>query len=282
MAELSSAPGATSSGSGDAGDDRIRIAAALDRRDLERIAAADIVEETVLEWDGRKDDLVALTTRRVDAVILSSSGAAPAPGPAVATALVEKVRTTGLGLVGWGPRARLLQRQAGFARAHLGDDWPDVSDAALMEALDDWLPPLLVVARGRADLAKVDMVAVIRNLLGHRRVATLDEIAPRSVPVPSGRDVPIDYSTDPPSISVRVQEMFGSGSHPTVAAGRVPLTVHLLSPAQRPVQVTADLPGFWSGSWAEVRKDMAGRYPKHDWPADPASAEPSTRARRGR
>ena len=105
---------------------------------------------------------------------------------------------------------------------------------------------------------------------------------PATVTVASGREVAVDYDTDPPTIAVRAQELFGTTTHPTVAGGRVPLTVEVLSPAGRPVQVTADLPGFWAGSWAEVRKEMISRYPKHDWPADPATAEPSTRARRGR
>jgi ATP-dependent helicase HrpB len=240
------------------------------------------VEETSLEWDTGRDDLVRVTRRRLDAVVLASTTATPPPGPDVIEALVDRVRSGGLDQLGWTRRARTLQSQAAFARSHLGGDWPDLSDAGLIASLDQWLPPLLVTAQGRADLGRVDMARVLRHRLGHAAVASIDEIAPATVTVSSGRAVVVDYASDPPSIEVRAQELFGTNQHPAVGGGRVPLTVHLLSPAGRPIQVTADLPGFWKGSWNAVRKDMAGRYPKHNWPSDPTTAEPSTRAQRRR
>ena len=196
-------------------------------------------------------------------------------------ALVDRVRDDGLGLLGWTDKARTLQERAGFARRFLGDPWPDVSDAALRSSADEWLAPLLGRATSVRDLRKVDLLAVLRGRLGHRG-HELDRVVPAKVAVASGREVAVDYDTDPPSISVRAQELFGTSTHPTVAEGRVPLTVEVLSPAGRPIQVTGDLPGFWAGSWAAVRKDMISAYPKHDWPADPAGATPTTRARRGR
>jgi ATP-dependent RNA helicase HrpB len=147
----------------------------------------------------------------------------------------------------------------------------------LRRRLDAWLAPLLTAARatGRPDLERVDMVRALRAMVPAELVGDLDRLAPATVTVPSGRRVPLDYGPgapgDPPVLAVRVQEMFGSRETPTVAGGRVPVVLHLLSPAGRPVQVTSDLGGFWDGSWSDVRKQMAGRYPKHDWPADPAA-----------
>jgi len=264
----------------DQADDRVRLAAALDERDIERVAGDDVVESTDLVWNAR-GELEQRRERRLDALVLqTSSGAAPA-GPTTVAALAERVRDDGLDLVGWTDKARTLQERAGFARRFLGDPWPDVGDDALRASVDEWLVPLLGRATGRADLRKVDMLAVLRGRLGHRG-HELDRVVPAKVAIASGRAVAVDYDTDPPSIRVRAQELFGPSTHPAVADGRVPLTVEVLSPAGRPIQVTADLPGFWAGSWAAVRKDMISAYPKHDWPADPSAASPTTRARRGR
>jgi ATP-dependent helicase HrpB len=150
-------------------------------------------------------------------------------------------------------------------------EWPDLSDAGLLATLDGWLVPLLTNASGRADLEAVDMVAVLRRILG-TLVTDLDRLAPAAITFAGGRQVPVDYEGERPAAEVRVQDAFGTTTHPTV--GGVPVVLSLLSPAGRPVQVTADLPGFWKGSWADVRKDMAGRYPKHAWPTDPSTASP--------
>jgi ATP-dependent helicase HrpB len=165
-----------------------------------------------------------------------------------------------------------------FAERAMGGHWPDVSDGGLLRTVDEWLPPLLDGATSRSDLAKVDMGSVLQGRLGHRATRDLDRVAPTSITLPRGRSVPIDYADGTPRMAVRVQDLYGTTTHPTIADGRVPLTVHLRSPAGRDVQVTADLPRFWAGSWSEVRKEMAGRYPKHDWPIDPNA--PST-GRRG-
>jgi len=258
------------------GDGRIRLAAGLDAADIE--AAAGGPEETVsLSWDPARDDLRAKVERRLGALVLSTSdGPAPA-GPGTTRALLARVRSTRLAALGWTDRARALQQRAAFARRVLGEDWPDLADAALLATLDEWLAPALQRATSRADLEAVDVERALRLRLGHRLAAELDRMAPPTLRVASGRTVAIDYSGDQPVAAVRVQDLFGTDRHPTVAAGRVPVVLQLLSPARRPVQVTADLPGFWAGTWAEVRKEMAGRYPKHAWPADPRSAEPPGR-----
>ncbi len=196
------------------------------------------------------------------------------PGPRVSTDL------------GWSDTARQLQGRLGFLRHHDGDHWPDASDAHLMATIDGWLPPFLTGATGRADLRRLDMAMVMGTWLGFDIATELDRLAPRTVDLPSGRTVTLDYSsTELAVVSVRVQEVYGTTSTPSVLGGRLPLTFELLSPANRPIQTTSDLAGFWSGSWAAVRKDMLAQYPKHDWPADPAAAKPSRpgdRPRRGR
>ena len=269
VAELDAA-GRTSAASGK--DSRIRLAAALDAEDVEAVAAATAapVERTAtLSWDHARDDLRARVERRLDNLVLGESEGPAEPGPATTAALLARVRATKLSVLHWSDAARTLQARAAFARRAAPGEWPDLSEVALARSLDDWLAPLLANATGRADLEAIDLARVFRNLLGHR-IAELDEVAPTTITFARGRQVPVDYGGDRPSAEVRVQDAYGTTTHP--AAGGVPVVLSLLSPAGRPIQVTADLPGFWKGSWAEVRKDMAGRYPKHAWPADPGSS----------
>jgi ATP-dependent helicase HrpB len=254
------------------GDGRIRLAAGLDAADLDAVAG-DAEESVSLAWDAARDDLRARVERRLGSIVLTVTDGPAPPGPTTTRALLQRVRATRLAALGWTPTARALQQRAAFARRALGDQWPDLSDAALLRSLDDWLAPLLVGASTRADVEAVDVDAALRARLGHRLAGELERVAPAGLVVASGRRVPVDYSGEQPSMAVRVQDLFGTAAHPTVAGG-VPVVVQLLSPAGRPVQVTADLPGFWAGSWASVRKEMAGRYPKHPWPADPLAAEP--------
>jgi ATP-dependent helicase HrpB len=265
---------------GDDADARVRIAAALTEEDVLDVAGDDVVGDVALTWSPQ-GTLLEQTAVVLDAVTLWSTTAPAEPGPASAAALVERVRAEGIDALGWTSAARSLQARAGFARRFLGDPWPEVDDAALLATVDEWLAPWLRRATSWGDVRKVDLLDVVRGLLAHRH-HDLGRVVPTRVTIASGRDVAVDYDRDPPAIAVRAQELYGTTVHPTVAQGRVPLTVEVLSPAGRPIQVTADLPAFWSGSWAAVRKDMISAYPKHDWPADPASAEPTTRARRGR
>jgi ATP-dependent helicase HrpB len=258
------------------GDDdlRIRLAAGLDRAEVEE-AFADAIEEVVtLAWDEDRDDLRTRSEHRVGSIVLAADEGPAAAGDAATAALLDRVRATRLGVLVRRDADRVLQARVGFAREAIGGEWPDVGDDALLASLDEWLAPRLVGATGRRDLERIDLGNVLRDLVGRHRVHELDRLVPMSVTVASGRSVPVDYSGEVPTVAVRAQELFGTTVHPTVADGRVPLSVHLLSPAGRPVQITADLPGFWAGSWKDVRKDMAGRYPKHDWPLDPSTAEP--------
>jgi len=254
------------------GDGRIRLAAALDGADME--AAAGGAEQSVtVSWDSARDDLRAKIERRLGSLVLATADAPAPTGEATTRALVARVRATRLAALHWTDRARSLQARSAFARRTFGAEWPDLSDAALLSTLDEWLAPLLANATGRAGIEAVDVVGALRRQLGHL-IAELDRVAPTHLTVASGRRISVDYTGSQPTMAVRVQDLFGTAVHPTVAGGRAPVVLQLLSPAGRPVQVTADLPGFWAGTWAMVRKEMAGRYPKHPWPVDPVAAQP--------
>ncbi len=255
-------------------DLRIQLAAALDLSEVEAAAGDAIEIRTTLVWDAERDDLRARTERRLGALVLSSSDNRATRGPATTAALVDRARATKLAVLRWTSAAATLRARVGFARRAFGDTWPDLGDDALLADLDTWLAPRLADGTGRAALERVDVHQALRDRVGHHRVVELDQLIPTTFTLPGGRGVPVDYEGESPSIAVRVQDLFGVREHPAVGAGRIPLVVHLLSPAGRPVQITADLPGFWTGSWRDVRKELAGRYPKHEWPLDPTTAPP--------
>ncbi len=261
------------------GDGRIRLAAGLDHADLTALAV-DAEESVTLAWDAGRDDLRARVELRLGALVLAADDRPAPAGPDTTRALLGRVRTTRLGLLRWAVGARALQQRAAFARRILGEPWPDLSDRALLASLDDWLGPLLAGATSRADVEAVDVAGALRARLGRRLAQELDRVAPTALVLASGRRVPVDYGGEGPVAAVRVQDLYGTAVHPTVAHGRVPVALQLLSPAGRPVQVTADLPGFWAGTWAAVRKEMAGRYPKHSWPVDPLATPPPSSSRR--
>ncbi|HEY5008743.1 MAG TPA: ATP-dependent helicase C-terminal domain-containing protein, partial [Caulobacteraceae bacterium] len=204
------------------------------------------------------------------------------PDPAlIQAALLDEVRQKGLGTLRWGEASAALRARAGFLRA-ADPAWPDLGDSALAARLDDWLAPLLAGKTALAAINDAALEAALRALIPHDLQRRLDAAAPARWTAPTGSSFAIDYAAEGgPRLDVRVQELFGLGVHPTAAG--VPLTLALLSPAHRPIQLTKDLPGFWKGSWVDVRKDMRGRYPRHEWPEDPANAAPTRRAKpRGR
>jgi ATP-dependent helicase HrpB len=251
---------------------RIRMAAALDADDVARVFGDDVDERTEVRWDVERDDVVLDVERRLGSIRLGSQVRRTPPGDDATRVLVQRVRATGLAALDWTPVATSLRARVAHLHRTLGAPWPDWSVDALRASLDDWLAPYLVGMTSRADLESLDVATLLRSQLPWPDGARVDELAPPMLRLPTGRTVPVDYSGDAPSASVRVQDLFGVTVHPTAAG--VPVVLHLLSPADRPLQVTADLPGFWAGSWAEVRKEMAGRYPKHHWPADPSTAPP--------
>ena len=257
---------------------RIRLAAVLDREDVESIGGEGIATVVRVAWDDGVDDLRATTERVLDALVLGAVRTAAPAGPETTAVLVAHVVSTGLAPLGWSSAARILQARVGWARTAFGEAWPACTDDALAADVGEWLTPLLGRATGRADLQRVDMAGVIRSRLGGR-VADLDRLVPNSVVLASGKSAPIAYDGEHPRIAVRAQDLYGTAIHPTIANGRIPVTVEVLSPAGRPIQITGDLPGFWKGSWAAVRREMATRYPRHHWPDDPAAATPGQRPR---
>ncbi|GGZ30992.1 ATP-dependent helicase HrpB [Streptomyces poonensis] len=266
-----------------AGHARVRLAAVVDE-ETARAAAAPLASagEEVRWADG---DVVARRVERLGAVELAVRPLDHADPALVRKALLEGLREEGFGLLRWSEDAGRLRQRLAFLRLHLGDPWPDVRDDALHARVDDWLEPELSRARRRADLARVDAGEALRRLLpwAGGEAVRLDELAPERIEVPSGSRIRVDYSApERPVLAVKLQEMFGLQESPVLAG--VPVLVHLLSPAGRPAAVTADLASFWRDGYRSVRAELRGRYPKHPWPEDPATAEPTryTNARLGR
>ncbi|MBR7619733.1 ATP-dependent helicase HrpB [Phenylobacterium sp. 20VBR1] len=257
--------------------DRILLAAPLDEAELIRAFADQLVVESRLEESGG-GRLRAKQITRLGRLTLSEQIDENPDPRLIATALADRVRNEGLSALTWGAAAESLRARVGFLRAS-GGDWPDLSDAALLESLDDWLVPLLRGLRSLAALKPDALDGALRGLIAWDQQRRLDAAAPLRWTAPTGNAFTIDYTAESgPRVDVRVQEVFGLTEHPTVAGG-TPLTLSLLSPGHRPVQTTKDLPGFWKGSWKDVRSDMRGRYPKHVWPEDPANTPPTARAK---
>jgi ATP-dependent helicase HrpB len=258
--------------------DRVLLAAALSEAELSEAFEDQLETEERLEESGGGRLRVKRVTRLGRLPLREQVDDNPDPA-LIAQALAERVRNEGVGVLPWGPAAESLRERVAFLR-RFDESWPDLSDGVLAERLDEWLTPLLPGVRSLAAL-KPDMLdGALRTLIPWERQRALDAEAPARWTAPTGNSFAVDYAADGgPRVEVRVQEVFGLAEHPAVAGGRVPLTLALLSPAHRPIQTTKDLPGFWKGSWKEVRTEMRGRYPKHVWPEDPASAAPTTRAK---
>jgi ATP-dependent helicase HrpB len=258
--------------------DRILLAAPLDEAELVEAFEHQLEREERLEESGGGRLRVKRITRLGRLALREQVDDNPDPA-LIAEALAERVRREGVGVLPWGEAAASLRERVGFLR-RFDDSWPDLSDAALAGRLDDWLAPLLSGVRSLAGLKPDVLDGALRTLIPWERQRGIDAEAPARWTAPTGNSFAIDYAADGgPRVEVRVQEVYGLAEHPAVAGGRVPLTLALLSPAHRPIQTTKDLPGFWRGSWKEVRTEMRGRYPKHVWPDDPATAAPTTRAK---
>jgi len=259
----------------------IRLAAPLPRAVLEADFAPLIEHRQRFEWDAREQAVVAQDERWLGAIRLGERRLEDPDSARVLSALLAGIRELGLDALPWTKEARALRQRLTFARAvdtQAPRPWPDVSDSALFATLDEWLAPWLTNMSRRDHLARLDLTGIIAALLDWNQRQRLDEIAPTHLQVPSGSRIPIDYSAAP-LVAVRLQEVFGLSTTPAVGGGRVPLTLQLLSPAHRPVQVTKDLASFWARGYAEVRKELKGRYPKHYWPDDPTTAVATARAR---
>ncbi|HLI11299.1 MAG TPA: ATP-dependent helicase HrpB [Alphaproteobacteria bacterium] len=267
---------------GGGADGRIFLAAPIDRAEIEASFAAALETAEEVAWDRRGEAVQARRRRRLGALVLDDAPWDDAPPERVAAALAAGIRSLGLAALPWTDAARNLQARVAFLRRLDGEAaWPDLGDAALEASLETWLAPYLVGMRRRADLAGLDLSRILADRLDPRQRRRLDEEAPARLRVPSGREVTLDYATgEAPALAVKLQELFGLAETPCVAEGRVPVVLHLLSPAGRPVQVTRDLAGFWRGGYAAVRRDLRGRYPRHPWPEDPWTAPPSRGVKR--
>ena len=257
--------------------DRVRLAAALDAATLERNLAhlIEVADRLTREPSGKP---VIRRIRRIGALVLDEKVVGAPDRATMTAALKAEIETDGLGALNWGEQARALRARLAFLRG-LDEAWPDISDEGLLASREDWLWPLLDGARSLADISDGRLAEALRGLIPWDLQRKLDDLAPTRLTTPLG-SAGIDYAAEGgPRVEIRVQELFGVKAHPTVGGGRAPLTLSLLSPARRPVQVTKDLPGFWAGSWSAVRSEMRGRYPRHPWPEDPANATATSRAK---
>ncbi|MGV4924405.1 ATP-dependent helicase HrpB [Streptomyces sp. BHT-5-2] len=264
---------------------RIRLAAVIDEETA--VAAAEALYSSGEEVRWSDGEVVARRVTRLGAIELAARPLTAPDAGLLRAAVVDGLRREGLGLLRWTAGATAVRQRMAFLHRELGAPWPDVSDAALLERVEEWLGTELGRARRRADLARVDAGQALTRLLPWATGAAVrfEELAPERIEVPSGSRVRVDYGGEQPVLAVKLQELFGLRESPRVADGRVPVLVHLLSPAGRPAAVTADLASFWRDGYRAVRAELRGRYPKHPWPEDPSTAEPTrhttARLRRG-
>ena len=249
-------------------DARILLAAPLSRDEIEQHLSDRLQRGNSVEWSSREQAVLARRVVRLDAITLEEKPLQDVPPDAARAAMLQGVRELGIEALPWTRDARDLQARIEFVRALDESAWPAVSDAVLATTLDEWLAPWLDGITRRDHLTRLSLTEILRALLPWEKQRQLDELAPTHLRVPTGSNIRIDYLDESaPAVSVRLQQVFGLDASPRLGGGRVPITFKLLSPAQRPVQVTRDLASFWQGSYADVRKDMRGRYPKHYWPS---------------
>ncbi len=264
---------------GRAASARILTAAPLTLEEIERVAGPSIATADELTFDRASASLRARRRRRLGALILAEGNLSAPADEQSALALARGILGLGLARLPWNKSLEQWRGRVTFLRRAEGEPWPDLSDPALA-ASPDWLAPFLLGKTRLDEVSGDDLAQALHALLPYDLSRRLEAEAPTHFIAPTGSAVPVDYDAQGgPAIALRVQELFGLSQHPALAGGRVPLTLHLLSPAHRPIQITRDLPGFWKGSWSAVRADLRGRYPRHFWPEDPASAAPTSRAK---
>jgi len=265
---------------GSATHGRIVLAAPISLAEIEARFADRIAVGGDVTFDDASESLRARRTRRLGALVLAEQVLRVRPDDSTARVLARGIAKLGIDRLPWTRSLLQWRDRVMFLRRAEGDEWPDMSDAALATGVDDWLAPALAGKSALADVGADELTATLESLLPWPFRRRLDTEAPTHFAAPSGSRVPIDYAAEEgPKLTIRVQELFGLDRHPAIAGARVPLVVELTSPAHRPVQVTRDLPGFWRGSYAAVKSEMKGRYPRHPWPDDPLAAPPTRRAK---
>lgn len=257
-------------------DARIRSAAPIDERTAREVAAELVSTTDQIRWDNGR-----IVTRRVEtlgAIVLNDLPLAKPDPLLVQAAVRDGIQRSGLAVLRWPDAARALRERLAFCHAHLGTPWPAVDDETLLTVLDAWLGPELTSVRTTRDLTQIDVTSALRRLLPWPEASRFGDLAPERLKVPSGSEVRLTYAgAEPPVLAVKLQEVFGWTTTPTVADGRVPVVLHLLSPARRPVAITSDLPSFWKQGYPQVRADLRARYPRHPWPENPLTATPTNR-----
>ncbi|MBI3702471.1 MAG: ATP-dependent helicase HrpB [Rhizobiales bacterium] len=265
---------------GAAAASRIVLAAPIALDEIETLFVDTIEDREAVSFDAASASLRARRTRRLGALVLAEQIKQVVPDADSAKLLAEGIAALGIGKLPWSKPQQQLRNRVSFLRRSEGDEWPDLTDAALAPGAADWLAPFLTGKTALAQIGADDLSAALDTLIPWNLRKRLDAEAPTHFTAPSGSHVPIEYEAEEgPKLSIRVQELFGLAQHPAIAGGRVPLVIELLSPAHRPVQVTRDLPGFWRGSYADVKVEMRGRYPRHPWPDDPLHAPATRRAK---
>ena len=265
---------------GAAAASRIVLAAAIALEEIEARFADQIEDRDAVTFDNASASLRARRTRRLGALTLAEQIKPVTPDADTAHTLAQGIVSLGVDRLPWSKAALHFRERVDFLRRSEGDEWPDLSNEGLAQSAGDWLEPLLMDKTALSQLLAGELSDAVMTLVPWTMRRRLDAEAPTHFTAPTGSAVPIDYEAEQgPTVSIRVQELFGLAQHPAIAGGRVPLTIELLSPAHRPVQVTRDLPGFWRGSYAAVRTEMRGRYPKHPWPDDPLTAPATRRAK---
>jgi ATP-dependent helicase HrpB len=257
---------------------RILLAARLSEKDFEAQFKDRIVEAVEVGFDPKAMAVRGRAVRRYGALVLDDHPQKVEPNEQTALALAEGIARIGLDRLAWPPSLRQWLSRVHFMRRLEGDPWPDLSDEKLAASVGEWLAPYLIDKTSLSDISAETLSSALHVLVSADLARRLNKETPTHFTAPTGSQFAIDYQSDEPAVSVRVQELFGTREHPMLG-GRIPLTFHLLSPAHRPIQTTRNLPAFWQGSWAEVKRDMRGRYPKHPWPDDPLQAPPTRRAK---
>jgi ATP-dependent helicase HrpB len=260
---------------------RIDLAAPITQKEIEELYCAELVESEAVVWDERTSAVRASRQRRFGALVLSDEALSTPDPSLIATALLDGVRRTGVQTLAWTPELQAWRMRVRFLRRLQGETaWPDVSDAHLAATLEEWLGPYVAGMRTLDRIRRTDLARPLQALLSRSQQQELDRLAPTHMAVPSGSQIRLDYADDWPVLAVRLQEMFGCKDTPRIVNRTVPIMLHLLSPAKRPVQVTKDLASFWANAYPEVRKELRGRYPKHHWPEDPLAAPPTAKTKR--
>lgn len=260
---------------------QLHLAARLEEEDLLFDHRDRICREQSVSWDEQRQAVSAVEELRLESLVLKRRPLAKADPEKIAAVLLAKIRDSDLTLLPWSERTRQLQARVICLAAWLPtEDWPAMDDEDLAASLEQWLQPYVKGIGSAAQLQRLDLFSILRNKLSWHQQQRLEALAPEQLTVPSGSRKKLRYSAgEPPVLAVRLQEMFGLGDTPRICSGKIAVILHLLSPAQRPLQVTGDLKGFWDRTYPEIKKELKGRYPRHHWPDDPWEAQPTSRAK---